>query len=131
MRKKAQYLAEMAILLGAVVAVIISMQTYMRRSLQAKIRDSVDSGVVAGQQELSAVSKSLNFEVSNNQPILKQYEPYYVDESATYQTKQANREKITPQQGKNVKITQESYSGSAVDSKSRVGFDTNTDQYWE
>jgi hypothetical protein len=65
--KKGQGTAEYAIVIGLVVAAAIAMQVYIKRGLQAKIKDGTDlltsvTGDVAG-QTLASTS---------------QYEPYYM-----------------------------------------------------
>lgn len=62
-KNKAQSLAELAVLLGLVIAALISMQVYVKRALQARYKAIVDaSGDVYG---------------------LRQYEPYYASSSIT------------------------------------------------
>jgi len=45
--RSAQYVAEFAILLGVVLAALIGMQSYAQRSLQAKVKTTVDASVSA------------------------------------------------------------------------------------
>lgn len=62
-KNKAQSLAELAVLLGLVIAALISMQVYVKRALQARYKAVVDaSGDFYG---------------------LHQYEPYYASSSIT------------------------------------------------
>lgn len=65
--KKGQNTAEYAIVIGLVVAAAIAMQTYIKRGMQAKIKDGTDlvtsvTGEVGGQTLAST----------------EQYEPYYL-----------------------------------------------------
>ena len=65
--KKAQSTAEYAVLLGLVIGAVVTMQVYVKRSLQAKVKDASDlltlqTGDVSG-KTLATTS---------------QYEPYYL-----------------------------------------------------
>jgi hypothetical protein len=70
--KKGQNTAEYAILIGVIVAAAIAMQIYIRRGMQARIRDAVDYTRVGEGNELG------NF-FSDQQ----QYEPYYLSSNMT------------------------------------------------
>jgi len=63
LNKKGQNTAEYAILIGLVVAVVIAMQTYVKRGVQGRIADEVDSMA----NQTSGLGST------------PQYEPYYVD----------------------------------------------------
>ena len=63
--RRGQNTAEYAILIGVIVAAAIAMQIYVRRGMQARIKDAVD------------YSMSADDEIFNN----SQYEPYYMDSS--------------------------------------------------
>ena len=78
--KKAQNTAEYAILIALVVAAAIAMQTYVQRSLQARVRGAADylqtqAADVDGIQALGTE---------------RQYEPYYL--SSNYQVFRTERE---------------------------------------
>lgn len=66
--KKAQNVAEYALLIALVVAAVIAMQTYAQRALQAKIRDT------------SAFMTSVSGSLAGNAALgtTAQYEPYYL-----------------------------------------------------
>ena len=64
-KKNGQNTAEYAILISMVVAAVIAMQTYVQRTLQAKIRD--------GAQFLASSTPTMGNSV--------QYEPYYLETS--------------------------------------------------
>ena len=63
--RKGQSTAEYAILVGLVIAAALTMQTYVKRGIQAKIKNAVD--------------------YKDNASILTdtQYEPYYVESNMT------------------------------------------------
>jgi len=64
--RKGQSTAEYAIVIGLVIAAAVAMQVYVKRSLQAKVKDAVDYND-PGATMLST----------------SQYEPYYLSSSAT------------------------------------------------
>jgi len=66
-RKKGQNTAEYAILIGVIVAAAIAMQIYVRRGMQARIKDAVDYTQTADEEG----------DIFNT----TQYEPYYMDSS--------------------------------------------------
>jgi hypothetical protein len=66
--RRGQVTSEYAIALGVIIAAVIAMQLYMKRSIQAKIKDTADS--------------ASDYLIANgfpNTPL--QYEPYYIQES--------------------------------------------------
>jgi hypothetical protein len=65
LNKKAQSTAEYVIVLGLIVAAVVAMQTYVKRGLQGRIKDSVDYVDQGG----ATVFKTA------------QYEPYYIESS--------------------------------------------------
>ncbi len=65
-KRKAQSTAEYAILIALVVGVVIAMQTYVKRGVQARVHDEV-GGMVNGTAELGTTDAD------------KQYEPYYLN----------------------------------------------------
>jgi gas vesicle protein len=72
--KKGQNTAEYAILIGVIVAAAIAMQVYIRRGVQARIKDAVDFTMTAD-DDMGGNIFSANL----------QYEPYY-DQGSTYTT---------------------------------------------
>ncbi len=72
--KKGQNTAEYAILIGVIVAAAIAMQVYIRRGVQARIKDAVDFTATAD-DDMGGNVFSGNL----------QYEPYY-DQGSTYTT---------------------------------------------
>jgi hypothetical protein len=100
--KKGQQTAELAILIALVIAFAMAMQTYVKRGLQAKVRDAVtkyttDTADLGGTQ---------------------QYEPYYL-ESRFDTTSSSSRTEDEQEQGawdRNV----------AQDQSSRTGHQTST-----
>lgn len=71
--KRGQNTAEYAILIGVIVAAAIAMQIYIRRGMQARVKDAVDFTTTA----VDASGK-----IFFNQQ-LKQYEPYYMNTDFT------------------------------------------------
>ena len=65
--KVGQNTAEYAILIGVIVAAVIAMQLYVRRGMQARIKDAVDY--------------SMNVDGDTSIFTSSQYEPYYMDSS--------------------------------------------------
>ena len=67
--RKAQSTAEYVIVLGLIVAAVIAMQTYVKRGLQGRIRDTVDYVDKGGDGAQPVDFKTV------------QYEPYYLKSS--------------------------------------------------
>jgi len=63
---KAQSTAEYALVIAIVLAALVGMQTYVKRSLQAKLK---------------GVADAVNFDTSPSGQALLQYEPYYANSS--------------------------------------------------
>ena len=84
--KKAQSTAEYAILIGLVVAALIAMQTYVKRGLNAKMRDATDT-----------------FATTVGMGNTSQYEPYYMQQNVT--TTQTQNENEFVARGGNVTRT--------------------------
>jgi len=72
--KKAQSTVEYGILIGVIVAAAVAMQTYIKRSIQAKQHDSADL--------MTSVGGTVDFGVGSSQTgtldTNSQYEPYYL-----------------------------------------------------
>ena len=68
--KRGQNVAEYSILIALVVAAAVAMQTYVKRSVQARIKDAADARDDGSLDGLNFTWKS------------SQYEPYYVNSSA-------------------------------------------------
>ena len=64
--RKGQNTAEYAILIGVIVAAAIAMQIYIRRGMQARIKDAVDFTQTADDDAGNGIFSNLG-----------QYEPYY------------------------------------------------------
>ena len=72
--KRGQNTAEYAILIGVIVAAAIAMQVYVRRGMQARIKDAVDF-VDTADDDVA------NMQVFQNG--VAQYEPYYLASNMT------------------------------------------------
>lgn len=66
-QRRAQNTAEYAILIGVIVAAAIAMQVYVRRGMQARVKDAVD------------FSRTMDDQEGDNVFNATQYEPYYMD----------------------------------------------------
>jgi gas vesicle protein len=69
-KRKGQNTAEYAILIGVIVAAAIAMQIYVRRGMQARVRDAVDFTQTADDNSGQTIFNGT-----------QQYEPYYIDSS--------------------------------------------------
>jgi len=65
--KKAQSTAEYAVLLGLVIGAVVTMQVYVKRSLQAKIRNASD-----------LITQQTGYVNGHQLETTEQYEPYYL-----------------------------------------------------
>ena len=84
-RKRAQALAEYAVLIGLVVSAVVAMRVYMVRALQAKMKQAADNFTDAGNANFSNTSDEDNY---------KQYEPYYLESNYTVESNQSMNEKF-------------------------------------
>ena len=74
LRKKGQVAAELAILIVLVVAALLAIQLYVKRGMQGRVRDAVDSIDLGGQITDAQVGAVFTG---------NQYEPYYMTGSQT------------------------------------------------
>jgi len=74
LKRKGQSTAEYAIVIGLVIAAAVAMQVYVKRSLQAKVKDAADYNDPAATM-LST----------------KQYEPYYLESNLTNTRKEDSK----------------------------------------
>ncbi len=88
LNKKGQSIMEYAVLVSLVIAALTGMQLYVKRGLQAKIKDASDNipNYVRGKTELLAG------EIYNEGHT--QYEPYYRGDSTTTSTSVSGTEKF-------------------------------------
>lgn len=113
--KKAQSTVEYGILIGVIVAAAVAMQTYVKRSIQAKQKDAADM--------VTSVSGTVGVgNTTMNMATTPQYEPYYLKQ---HQQQQVDQDTLT----KNVQA-----GGQALTARQREvtrrsasveGFDTN------
>jgi gas vesicle protein len=78
-QKRGQNTAEYAILIGVIVAAAIAMQIYIRRGMQARLKDAVDFTQTADDDAGNSFFNS----------AVKQYEPYYLE--SNFQTTQEGK----------------------------------------
>lgn len=71
--RRGQNTAEYAILIGVIVAAAIAMQIYIRRGMQARIKDTVDFTMTADDDVGGAIFNNTT----------RQYEPYYMSTNFT------------------------------------------------
>jgi hypothetical protein len=76
--RKGQSTAEYAIVIGLVIAAAVAMQIYVKRGIQGKVRDAVDTTLAA-----------------------KQYEPYYLESDLTNTRKESTTANTTAGGGVN------------------------------
>ena len=81
--QKGQGLAEYALIFSMVIAALLAMQTYIKRGLQGKYKDTADEITFA----LREIKGDLNL------PL--QYEPHYTDSRITTTANQSRTEKET------------------------------------
>lgn len=77
--KKGQSTAEYAIVIGLVIAAVVAMQVYVKRGLQAKVKDAVDY-------------KSAGDSVTGT---TSQYEPYYSSSAMTSTRTASEKAEVT------------------------------------
>lgn len=82
--KRAQTTAEYAILIALVVGAVIAMQIYVRRSIQGKIKDAADYKMTVN---VTGVNTTGIFATN-------QFEPYYINSTATTDQKQTQTESM-------------------------------------
>jgi hypothetical protein len=111
--KRAQTTAEYAILFGLVVGALLAMQLYIRRGVQARLKDVVDHGGLGGV-------------VGNSELIFStgQYEPYYLTSNAI--STQNVTDKETVNQGGSV--DKSSYGKTAANRDTTVGWSPQEEQ---
>lgn len=102
--KRGQNTAEYAILIGVIVAAAIAMQIYIRRGMQARVKDAVDFTRTADDDSGNALFTQ------------SQYEPYYLQ--TNYMTSQVGQTAEELQTGGGV------VKSSISDATSRVGNQT-------
>jgi gas vesicle protein len=83
--RKGQNTAEYAILIGVIVAAAIAMQIYVRRGMQARVKDAVDFTQTADDDAGNGLFKQ------------SQYEPYYM--ATNFSTSQSGQTSEQLQQG--------------------------------
>lgn len=107
--KKAQNTAEYAILIGLIIGALVTMQTYVKRSFQAKVKNAADYRA----EEVRAPKSG-----EDALFVDTQYEPYYVQSEATTVATSASS---LANQGKG------NFQADSKDDSSRTGKTDNTD----
>lgn len=112
LNKKAQNMVEYAVLVALVIGAAVAMQTYVKRSLQGKIKDATDAGVT---------------ETLNNGTLTwetRQYEPYYAQESMNT-TQESNRIKTFGEMGRTNYNGADTSAIQAGSTKTTLGVEAN------
>lgn len=109
-RAGGQSLAEYALVIAMLVTAMLTIQTYVKRTLQARYRDAVDGAMTA----IGAPT---------------QYEPYYRHEvSAATDDSQTT---TTYRPGGQITTTEHSNLVGAADSLTQIGTDLQADREWQ
>ena len=122
--KRGESLTELAVLLSIVILAFLGIQTYLKRGLQARYKSSVDAAT-------SLVSKVSNHSVLLQYEPLRQYEPYYRDETSIITTNQMNDSETMLTQGRKRLLIRESVISQTLNTFSRRGADFEEDDVWE
>jgi len=123
-KTKAQSVTEYAILIGVVIGAFAAMQTYFRRSMNAKIKQSADTMNSAGNNQNIELGDGFNISLGSAKG---QYEPYYT-ESASNTFSESDTED-TIQDGKVSKTIHGEVSGQAAGSyRAEKLYDENANQ---
>lgn len=134
-KKKAQHLAELSLLIAVVFTAFTGMQIFVKRSLQAKAKSSIDSGITLAQKVIPAMQMPLEFPRSEEEDavILKQYEPYYQDEETVMDSESMQVEEnfgIEKGAAGNARFVSETYSKSGLEQQAIKSFDKRSDVVW-
>lgn len=89
LNKKGQSIMEYAILVSLVIAALTGMQLYVRRGLQARIKDASDNLPNYVQTEQAGLDAGTIFNAGHTQ-----YEPYYRGDSETTSTTKPGTQKF-------------------------------------
>ncbi len=97
--KKGQNIVEYAVLVALVVGAAVAMQTYVKRSLQAKIHDAADAEIT------NTAIDGVTLSFTN-----KQYEPYYAEKNVA----QTSSKDLTDTLGANGTVETDGNEGSTI-----------------
>ena len=91
LNRRGQNVAEYAILIAVVIGAAMAMQTYVKRSLQGRIKDASDTrtGLTLGSGGTTDLSAIANF---SSGPV--QYEPYYQNSTANVKSTRDFKEDV-------------------------------------
>jgi gas vesicle protein len=113
--KKAQSTVEYGILIGVIVAAAVAMQTYVKRSIQAKQKDAADM--------VTSVSGTVSVGNSTmNMATTPQYEPYYLKQHQQQTVDQDSLQKSVAAGGQATTTRQREVTRRSA---SVYGFDAN------
>lgn len=112
LNKKAQNMVEYAVLVALVIGAAVAMQTYVKRSLQAKVKDATDANIT---ETLTDANVTLEWKT-------KQYEPYYATENMINTEKGTNSKQLA-NQGKTTYSGKESNTIGVGSYRTTLGVD--------
>jgi hypothetical protein len=97
LKKKGQSTGEYAIVFALALGAVMAMQTYVKRALQAKIKD----GVVLMADQTAALSSFFN--TTRNSESKYQYDPYYYHSDYNIERQKVEREQFGTTAGEKYK----------------------------
>ena len=110
--RKAQSTAEYAILFGVIIAAVVGMQTYVKRSLSARMKDTSDA--------LTSVTGDVSGE-GNDLKTTWQYEPYYSSSFSKVKTTKDISERKVMAGGNATTSSENRYNAKSADYTSYAG----------
>jgi hypothetical protein len=135
--RRAQQLIEYVVAGTLLVMALVSMQMYVRRALQAKIKLGVDAGVRSAQRPLKDMNASMPMMDymgrADHDPdrIYPQYENYYTKTKTQVTTQAAQAERSTDaRSAEGARLTSQSATQNTISQSSKSNFDQTADQYW-
>lgn len=93
--RKAQNVAEFAVLIALVITAYAGMQLYVKRAIQAKTRDASEMSRVSGENiGITIAGNSKYTPMTLGQATPDHYEPYYVDNQVGSVSENVKRERL-------------------------------------
>jgi Flp pilus assembly pilin Flp len=118
--RKAQSTVEYGILIGVIVAAAVAMQTYIKRSIQAKHKDAADMLTSVGGQV--TFNNPVGDDITVDMATTPQYEPYYLRQ---HQQQTVNQDSLSKHVEAGGRATTSRDRTVTRRSASVYGFDTN------
>lgn len=117
--KKGQSTAEYAILIGLVIATAVAVQTYVKRGLQGRFKDSVDE-FVSSQEHKMILGDSVTVDYSFTDWKKAQWEPDYL--ASTFTTERASDLTEKTPKGEGGKVTRDSTTTTLREGEQTFGY---------